>query len=391
MTSHTRPLRVAMIGHGFMGAAHSQGWRIAPRFFDLERDPQMAVLVGRSVTDLEKSAEKWGWPETSTDWREVIARDDIDVIDIVTPGDSHAEIAIAALAAGKHVLCEKPLANTLEEAADMSAAASRAAENGTFAMLGFTYRRMPAVTFARDLVAKGRLGVIRQVRVAYLQDWLRDEDAPMSWRLQKEHAGSGALGDLGAHAIDLAQFVTGEDLLSVSGVVETIVATRPHADRPEERATVTVDDVALFTGRFASGALGTFEATRFSTGRKNSLRLEISGSDGAISFDLEDLNRLEFYDATLPAGEQGFTSILVTEPQHPYLSAWWPTGHMLGYEHGFTHQARDFLSAVTAGVQPAPSFADGLQVQGVLAAVQASSQDNSAWTSASTVPVSSHR
>jgi predicted dehydrogenase len=391
MTSHTPPLRVAMIGHGFMGAAHSQGWRVAPRFFDLERVPQMAVLVGRGWAGVEKSAEKWGWSETATDWREVITRDDVDVIDIVTPGDSHAEIAIAALDAGKHVLCEKPLANSLEEAAAMSAAAARAAERGVFAMIGFTYRRMPAVTFARDLVASGRIGIIRQVRVAYLQDWLRDSEAPMSWRLQKELAGSGALGDLGAHAIDLAQFVTGEHLLSVSGLVETIVSTRPVNDRLEARAHVTVDDVALFTGRFSSGALGTFEATRFSTGRKNSLRIEVAGSTGALSFDLEDLNTLEFYDATLPAGEQGFTRILVTEPQHPYLDAWWPTGHLLGYEHGFTHQARDFLSAIRAGVQPAPSFADGLQVQAVLAAVEASSNDNSAWTSASAVALATRR
>ena len=370
-----------MIGHGFMGAAHSQGWRVAPRFFDLEREPEMAVLVGRTAAGVQASAQKWGWTETSTNWREVIARDDIDVVDIVTPGDSHAEIAIAALDAGKHVLCEKPLANTVPEAAAMAAAASRAAERGVFAMLGFTYRRMPAVTLARNLVAAGRLGEIRQVRVAYLQDWLRDANAPMSWRLQKELAGSGALGDLGAHAIDLAQFVSGQKLVSVSGLIETIVNSRPIADRPHERATVTVDDVALFTGRFAGGALGTFEATRFSTGRKNSLRIEVAGSAGALSFDLEDLNRLEFYDATLPAGEQGFTNILVTEPEHPYLHAWWPTGHLLGYEHGFTHQARDFLAAIAAGEPPTPSFADGLQVQCVLAATEASSNENSAWKS----------
>ena len=372
-----------MIGHGFMGAAHSQGWRVAPRFFDLPRRPEMAVLVGRSAASVEASAQKWGWAETATDWRHVVARDDIDVIDIVTPGDSHAEIAIAALAAGKHVLCEKPLANTVAEAVAMAAAATSAAANGVFAMLGFTYRRMPAVTFARNLVADGRIGSIRQVRVAYLQDWLRDAEAPMSWRLRRELAGSGALGDLGAHAVDLAQFICGDRVQSVSGLLETVVAERPLPGGTGERGRVTVDDIAIFTARFSSCAIGTFEASRFSTGRKNSLRIEVAGTSGAVSFDLEDLNTLYFYDATAPAGEQGFTRILVTEPEHPYVESWWPTGHLLGYEHGFSHQARDFLVAIAAGVQPTPSFADGVQVQGVLDAVEMSSKNESVWTATS--------
>lgn len=377
-----------MIGYGFMGAAHSQGWRVAPRFFDLPAQPSMDLLVGRHTQAAEAAAKKWGWAETASDWRDAVNRPDIDVIDIVTPGDSHAEIAIAALDAGKHVLCEKPLANTVEEAVAMADAAKRAAARGVYAMVGFTYRRVPAVTFARDLVAAGRIGEIRQVRANYLQDWLVDPETPLAWRLDKKQAGSGALGDIGAHAIDLAQFVTGQRLSSVSGILETIVKERPvladsrglSGTAGSERGTVTVDDLALFTGRFESGALGSFEATRFSTGRKNSLRIEISGSLGAISFDLEDLNALQFYDATLPATEQGFTRILVTEPEHPYLSAWWPAGHMLGYEHGFTHQARDFIEAIATGTQPEPSFDDGLQVQRVLAAVEASSDNGSAWT-----------
>lgn len=388
-----------MIGVGFMGAAHSQGWRVAPRFFDLGATPEMAVLVGRNAERTQAAADQWGWAETSVDWREVIARDDIDVVDIVTPGDSHAEIAIAALEAGKHVLCEKPLANTVEEAEAMAAAAESAAARGVLAMVGFTYRRVPAATLARDLVAAGRIGEIRQVRASYLQDWLMDADAPMSWRLDKQLAGSGALGDIGAHAVDLAQFITGRRLVSVSGVLETIVRERPLVadgrglsassagatdaagdEAASARGTVTVDDLALFTGRFDDGVLGSFEATRFSTGRKNALRIEIAGSAGAISFDLEQLNSLQFYDATAPAGEQGFTTILVTEPEHPYISAWWPAGHMLGYEHGFSHQARDFVEAIVAGVQPHPSFADGLQVQQVLDAVETSSDNGSAWT-----------
>ena len=377
-----------MIGHGFMGAAHSQGWRVAPRFFDLPARPEMALLVGRNAQTTSAAADKWGWTETSTDWREAVARDDIDIVDIVTPGHSHVEIAVAALAAGKHVLCGKPLANTAAEAQAMADAAARAAEHGVFAMVGFTYRRVPAATLARDLVASGAVGEIRQVRAAYLQDWLVDAEVPLAWRLQKDLAGSGALGDIGAHAIDLAQFITGQRLTSVSGVMQTFVAERPllassaglGGTAAAERGAVTVDDVALFTGRFDGGALGSFEATRMSTGRKNALRIEVAGSRGAVSFDLEDLNALGFYDATAPEGTRGFTRILVTEPQHPYLAAWWPAGHMLGYEHGFTHQAKDFVEAIVAGTQPEPSFAAGLQVQRVLAAVEQSADAGSAWT-----------
>jgi predicted dehydrogenase len=377
-----------MVGHGFMGAAHSQGWRVAPRFFDLPAHPEMALLVGRRAESVQAAADQWGWAETSTDWRSAVARDDIDVVDIVTPGQSHVEIALAALAAGKHVLCEKPLANTVAEAEAMADAAELAATRGVFAMVGFTYRRVPAATLARDLVASGAVGEIRQVRAAYLQDWLVDPEVPLAWRLQKHLAGSGALGDIGAHAIDLAQFITGQRLREVSGVIETFVKERPLVQSSSglsgtastERGEVTVDDVALFTGRFDGGALGSFEATRMSTGRKNALRIEIAGDKGAISFDLEDLNALGFYDATAPAARQGFTRILVTEPEHPYLSAWWPAGHLLGYEHGFTHQAKDFVEGVVAGSQPEPSFADGLHVQRVLAAVEVSAASGSAWT-----------
>ncbi|WP_106815285.1 Gfo/Idh/MocA family protein [Microbacterium timonense] len=377
-----------MIGHGFMGAAHSQGWRVAPRFFDLPRQPEMAVVVGRDTAGVEASARKWGWGESASDWREVIARDDIDVVDVVTPGDTHAEIAIAALEAGKHVLCEKPLANTVAEAEAMDAAAGAAAARGVRSMVGFTYRRVPAATFARDLVAAGRIGQIRQVRAEYLQDWLRDADAPLTWRLKKEHAGSGALGDIGAHAVDLAEFITGQRLTSVSGVIETLVRERPllgegvglSGTAANERGEVTVDDVALFTGRLESGVLASFEATRFRTGRKNALRIEISGSEGALAFDLERLNELEFYDATQPDLEQGFRRILVTEHDHPYLAPWWPTGHMLGYEHGFSHQVRDFVAAIADGSDPRPSFRDGLHVQRVLDGVERSSAAGSIWT-----------
>jgi len=383
------PLRVAMIGNGFMGAAHSQGWRVAPRFFDLPLQPEMAVMVGRDAAKNERLAAKWGWGEAASDWRAVVERDDIDVVDIVTPGDLHAEIAIAALAAGKHVLCEKPLANNPGDAELMARAAAAARANGALAMVGFTYRRVPAATFARDMVARGAVGTVRQVRAQYLQDWLSDPETPLTWRMQKDKAGSGALGDIGAHAIDLSQFITGDLVTSVSGVLETFVAERPVLESSQglggiagtERGPVTVDDYAAFSGRYASGAMGLFEATRFSTGRKNALRVEVSGDKGALAFDLEDMNSLQYYDATAPEDQRGFTKIYVTEPQHPYIEAWWPAGHMLGYEHGFSHQVKDLVEAIATGEQPRPSFDDGFQVQRVLDAVERSSAAGSVWVS----------
>ncbi|MFB7893729.1 Gfo/Idh/MocA family protein [Microbacterium sp. NPDC056044] len=387
-------LRVAMIGYGFMGAAHSVGWRQAPHVFSLPDDVEMAVIVGRNAKAVADAAAQWGWAESATDWREVIARDDIDIVDIVTPGDSHAEIAIAALEAGKHVLCEKPLANTVEEAEAMADAASRAAARGVRSMVGFTYRRVPAVTFLRDLIAQGAVGKIAHVRAAYRQDWLVDPEMPLAWRLQKEHAGSGALGDIGGHIIDMTQFVTGLDVTAVSGVVDTIVKQRPlegenrslslskgSGTAAEAYGEVTVDDVAMFTGRLESGALVSFEASRFATGRKNDLSIEVSGDKGALRFDLEDLNTLWFYDRTAPESTQGFTRILVTEASHPYVAAWWPAGHMLGYEHGFSHQVVDLVTAIAEGTDPHPSFDEGLSVQRVLAAVEESSAHDSVWVS----------
>ncbi|GAB3603510.1 Gfo/Idh/MocA family protein [Microbacterium aureliae] len=377
-----------MIGYGFMGSAHSVGWRQAPRMFDLPVGVEMAVLVGRNPEAVAAAAEKWGWAESATDWREVIERSDIDIVDIVTPGDSHAEIAIAALEAGKHVLCEKPLANTAGEAQAMADAAARAAADGVRAMVGFTYRRVPAVTLMRDLIAEGRIGRVQQVRAAYQQDWLVDPQLPLGWRLQKEHAGSGALGDIGAHIVDMTQFVTGLEVEAVSGTIETIVKQRPVLGERvgftgvagSELGDVTVDDLALFTGRLAGGALASFEATRFATGRKNALSIEVSGDKGALRFELEDLNTLWFYDRTAEAGMQGFTRILVTEAQHPYVAAWWPAGHVLGYEHGFSHQVVDLVTGIAEGTDPHPTFADGLSVQRVLDAVERSSQNDSAWT-----------
>ncbi len=382
------PLRVAMIGHGFMGAAHSQAWRVAPRFFDLPYEPELAVLVGHDSSRAAAAAERFGWHSFATDWREVVARDDIDLVDICTPGDSHVDIAIAALAAGKHVLCEKPLANSVADAERMTATADEAAQHGVFAMVGFSYRRVPAITFARDIVRSGRIGEVRRVQANYLQDWLVDENGPMTWRLDKALAGSGSLGDIGAHAVDAVQFITGQSVTEVSGTLHTFVTERPllgekvglGGTASSERGAVTVDDSALFSARLRDGALASFEATRFATGRKNAFRLEFSGSLGALSFDLERMNELDFYDGTEPKGEQGFRRILVTEPEHPYAAAWWPTGHGLGYEHPFSHQVRDLLVDIAASRQPEPSFADGLQIQRVLDAVEKSAANRSVWT-----------
>jgi len=383
-------LRVGMVGYAFMGAAHSQGWRNAPRFFDLPTGVVLAAVAGRNAEAVEAARQQLGFEAAVTDWRELVDRDDVDLIDICTPGDTHAEIAVAALRAGKHVLCEKPLANTVDEAAEMAAAAREAAASGVFAMCGFTYRRTPALAYAKELIDQGRLGTIRHVRGQYLQDWLHDENAPMTWRLDKSKSGSGALGDIGAHLIDTTQWLTGQSVTGVSGLLETFVKTRPEAgersglggvgsaDAP--RAEVTVDDAAVFSARFSEGAIGAYEASRFALGRKNAFRVEINGTDGSVAFDFESNNELQFFDGSEPAAEQGFRRILVTEPDHPYVAAWWPPGHGLGYEHGFTHQAVDLVTAIAEGRQPTPSFDDALQVQQVLAAVEASSANSSAWT-----------
>ena len=381
-----RDLSVGMVGYAFMGAAHSHAWRTAPRFFDLPLRPRMAAVAGRDPEGVRAAAERLGWESTETSWQALVERDDIDLVDVCTPGHTHAEIVLAALEAGKHVLCEKPLANSVEEAEAMTRAAERAAADGVRAMVGFTYRRVPAIVLARQLVRDGRIGTIRHVRAQYLQDWIADPAAPMSWRLEKDKAGSGALGDIGAHIIDITQFITGDTITRVSGRLRTFVDERPlpseHAGLSGTAGTgtgkVTVDDAATFLADFRGGAMGVFEATRFASGRKNAIRIEINGSRGSIAFDFEDMNVLHFFDGTEDAGTAGFRRILVTEAVHPYVGAWWPPGHVIGYEHGFIHQAVDLVRAIADGTDPTPTFADGLQVQRVLAAVETSS-DNDSW------------
>jgi predicted dehydrogenase len=362
-----------MIGYAFMGKAHSHAWRNVTSFFDVPAFEQK-ILVGRDPKAVAAAAAAYGWAGTASDWREAIDREDIDIVDICAPGWMHAEIAVAALEAGKHVLVEKPLSNTLAEAEAMAAAAKAARVKGVQSMIGFNYRRVPALALARELVSEGRIGTVRHVRAAYLQDWLVDPESPMSWRLRKETAGSGALGDIASHAVDQILFLLDDAVTGVSGRLRTFVAKRPGANGTED---VTVDDAAWATLTLASGAVASVEVSRMATGKKNSLQLEIYGDKGSLLFDLEKLNELGFLDGTSPIREQGFRRILLTEPGHPYMDAWWPQGHIIGWEHTFTHQIRDFLTAIANGTAPSPSFDDGLAVQRVLAAIEESANAKS--------------
>ncbi len=363
--------RVALIGYQFMGKVHSHAYRTVSSFFPEIERPEMKVICGRNATQVAAAAQQYGWQEHSTSWQDVIARDDIDLIDISTPGDSHAEIAIAAARAGKAVFCEKPLANTLPEAREMLAAVEKAKVPN---MVAFNYRRVPAISFARQLIQEGRLGRIYHFRARYLQDWIMDPEFPLVWRLQADKAGSGPHGDLNAHIIDLSRFLVGE-ITEVSGMTETFIKERPLPDG-KGRGEVTVDDAALFLARFEGGAVGSFEATRFAGGRKNHLTFEINGEKGSLSFDLERLNELKFYDNS-EGTTQGFRDILVTEGEHPYIAAWWPPGHIIGYEHTFTHEVRDLLEALQKKQAPTPSFRDGVICQAVLEAVLDSAQKRS--------------
>jgi predicted dehydrogenase len=369
-----RQLGVAVIGYSFMGKAHSNAWRNVGAFYPETPTVRQQVLVGRDAGAVKESAARYGWAESATDWTSVIARDDIDIVDICTPGDTHSEIALAALAAGKHVLVEKPLANSVAESEQMVAAAAAAAERGVQAMIGFNYRRVPALALARELIDRGRIGVVRQVRAAYLQDWLADEAAPMTWRLRKESAGSGVLGDLGSHVVDQLHYLLGERVVRASGELRTFVTERPGPNGPEA---VTVDDAAWATLQLASGTVASVEVSRMATGRKNGLTIEVYGDRGSISFDLERLNELQVLDG-VDNGTSGPRRVLVTEADHPYLDAWWPPGHTLGWDSTFTSQAADFLSAIVTDSTPTPSFADGLAVQRVLAAIEDSAAGSGA-------------
>jgi predicted dehydrogenase len=380
-----RPINVALIGYKFMGKAHSNAWRQAPRFFDLPADLRLMTICGRDKAALPKAARQFGWEKTEGDWRRVVSDPAIDIVDICTPNNMHCEIAIAAAKAGKAILCEKPLALTVSEAKRMVAAVKK---TRVVNMVCHNYRRIPAIALAKEMIERGEIGDrIFHFRARYAQDWIVDPNFPLVWRLQAGAAGSGAMGDIFSHISDLARYLVG-DLREVCAITETFIKERPMVGREKvgralrarhrtlSRATgkVAVDDAVTAIGRFKNGALASMEATRFAPGRTNGVTFEINGNAGSIFFDLEDMNRLKFFVTSDPEDRQGFQDILVTEPTHPYFKNWWPPGHIIGYEHTFVHTVADFVKAVVAGKSVAPTFADGLQNQYLLDAIQRSAR-----------------
>lgn len=381
-------LRVGMIGYKFMGKAHSNAYRSLPMFFPQAVKPEMAVLCGRNGKAVAEAADQLGWQAYVTDWKELVARDDVDLIDINAPSDAHKEIALAAARAGKHIFCEKPLALTLSDSREMLEAAEQA---GVRHMVGFNYRFSPAVKLAKKLVESGRLGKIYHFRAWFLQDWILDPDFPLVWRLQKDIAGSGSHGDLGAHLIDLAHYLVG-GIREVIGMSETFIKERPLAEemtglsakgakgKDAPKGPVTVDDATLFLARFENGALGSFEATRFAAGHRSTNAFEINGSLGSVKFDFERMNELEVYFTSDEEDVQGFRRVLATDPAHPYAEAWWPPGHTIGFEHTFIHEVLELTQAISEGRQPIPNFRDGVQCQAVLEAVERSALEHR-WVS----------
>ncbi len=361
-----KEISVAMIGTKFMGKAHGHSYHTVASMFPECPKPRMRVICGRDRAGAEAMAKRFGWEEVSTDWEEVVRRKDIDAVDISTPGDLHAPIAIAAAQNGKHILCEKPLANNLAEARAMTEAVRKA---GVVNVVQFNYRRVPAIVLARQVIEEGRLGKILHFRARYLQDWAMSEDLPALWRFDKNAAGTGTLGDLGAHIVDLCHYLAG-DVTEVCGLLETFIKDRPALDG-KGRKPVTVDDAALFIGRLKGGAVAAFEATRFAPGRKNFNAFEVNGTKGSLAFNMEQLNELELYSADDPPHARGFRNILVTSGNvHPYVANWWPEGHIIGWEHSHTHMIHDFLQGIAKGQSPHPTFEDGLKCQAVLDAVE---------------------
>jgi len=371
-------VRIGMIGYKFMGKAHSHAYRDLPMFFPDTAKPVMKVIGGRNEEAVRRAAAQFGWEEASTDWRDIVGRDDIDLVDINAPSDAHKEIALAAAKAGKHLFCEKPLALSLADAREMLQAAEEA---GVKHMVGFNYRFAPAVKLAKKLIEEGRLGRVYHFRAVFLQDWILDPDFPLVWRLDKRVAGSGAHGDLGAHLIDMARYLVGE-MAEVVGMSETFIKERPmpsemtglsaQGSKDAPKGEVTVDDATLFLARFANGALGSFEATRFAAGHRCTNGFEINGSLGSVKFDFERMNELQVYFKDDPADVQGFRRVLATDPAHAYSEAWWPPGHTIGYEHTFIHEMVEMMQALQENRQPVPNFHDGVSCQAVLEAVERS-------------------
>lgn len=367
-------LNVAIIGYKFMGKAHSNAWANAPRFFDMDCTPVMKVACGRNKAPLKEFADRWGWEEIETDWTKIIERDDIDIVDIAAPPGLHREIALAAAKAGKHIFCEKPIALTAAEAREMCNAAESA---GIVHYLNHNYRRCPAVVLAKQLIDDGKVGQIFHWRGAYLQSWIVDPDFPLTWHLRAETAGSGPQGDLNSHSVDLARYLVG-DISSVVAMTANFIKERPLPDETagtfeagtisKEKGEVTVEDAAFMVVQFQNGALGSFDATRFAPGRKNYNCFEIYGSKGSLIFNLERMNELQYFSQDDPECAQGFRTIIATEPGHPYMEAWWPPGHTIGYEHEFHHAVVDFLSAIEKGTSIEPNFRDGVKEMEVIEA-----------------------
>jgi len=375
-----RTLNVGLIGYNFMGKTHSNAWRQAPRFFNLPVDIALHTICGRSAASVEVARQKLGWQFASTNWKDVVSNPEIDIIDIATPNDSHCEIAIEAAKHGKAILCEKPLALNVAQCEKMVAAVKKAKVPN---MVCHNYRRIPAIALAKRMIERGDLGDrIYHYRARYAQDWIADPMFPLVWRLQSKIAGSGTHGDIDAHIIDLGRYLVGE-IKDVTALMETFIKERPlleesgaglSAKASQKTGKVTVDDAVSWIGRFKNGAIANLEATRFAYGRKNHITIEINGSKGSLAFDFEDMNRLKFYNAADPSDANGFKDILVTEENHPYAGAWWPPGHILGYEHTFVNTFADFITAVAAGKSVHPTFEDGLNTEKVLSAVSASAR-----------------
>ena len=366
-------VRVALFGTKFMGKAHSQAYRNVNMYFGDAPEIEMAVLVGRNPEETEQSRKTYGWQEASTDWKAVMRRHDIDVVDIATPGHMHVDMALEAAKHGKHIICEKPLANTLPEAERMLEAVQNA---GVRHFLMHNYRRVPAVAMAARIIKDGRLGKIFHFRARYLQDWAMSHELPRLWRFDKEASGSGALGDLGAHIIDLGRYLCGE-ISDICATTETFITERPALDG-EGKKPVTVDDAVVMCVRFENGAIGTLEASRFAAGRKNHNTFEINGSKGSVVFDLENLNNLQYFSEDDEADAQGFRTIICCDQPHPYGGRWWPDGHIIGYEHSFTHSIYDFMKGMDGGTRVRPDFEDGVLNQKVLAAAEKASESR-AW------------
>lgn len=368
-------MRIGMVGYQFMGRAHSHAYRTAPNFFPIQDDVELVAVCGRDEAAVAAFAERHGWQSYTTNWRELVSRDDIDAVDIGTPNSTHCPIALAAARAGKHILLEKPMALNLTEAREMLAAAEDA---GIRHMIGFNYRRVPAIALAKRILDSGQIGEVVHWRAVYNQDWLSDPRTPRYWRMDKTIAGTGAIGDLASHIVDLAHFLVGP-IEAVTGIAKTFITERPLPEEPSRLGPVTVDDCFAFLARFANGATGTFEGTRLATGRLNYNNWEINGTKGSLAFNLERMNELQVFLKDDPVDVRGWRTINVTDGAHPYVGAWWPPGHIVGWEESHIHQVADFLMAVESDRPCVPDFSVGVQNQAVLDALL-DSAGSGQWT-----------